>query len=73
MSVGVEGASRRAVAVIRGEALAISVIARLRAGAAAPGALADAWSSLRSDRHALQGFGKAIEQALTRPDSTPVR
>lgn len=71
MMAGLEGASRRAVAVIRGEAAAQTVIARIKAGTAAPGALADAWAALRSDRHAMAGFGRAVEKALARTQATP--
>lgn len=64
MSAGIEGASRRAAAVIRGESSALSVVARIQAGIAPPGALADAWAALRSDRHAMAGFGRTIQKTL---------
>lgn len=64
MNAELEGVTKRAPAALRGEAAAHGVMAAIRSGNAKPDALSDAWAGLRSDRHAMQGFGRAIQKAL---------
>ena len=61
---GTESAGRAAMAAIRGQAAAESVLRRVAAGGAPPSALADALVWFQGERHAVQGFCRAVQKAL---------
>jgi hypothetical protein len=58
--------ARQAMATVRGQAAAESLLARLRRGAAAPDAVACAAAGLQNDPAALRGFGRELQKALER-------
>jgi hypothetical protein len=57
------------MSTIRGQFAAEHVIAQIKTGHAAPGALADAWAAAADEPGAAQGFARAVQKALERSAS----
>jgi len=62
----IEHAARDAMASIRGEAAAKSVVARARAGLAVPDALLQAFEALQGNQASQRGFLRAVQKVLER-------